>query len=541
MPAAPPVPTTKATFRLSPRFELVLFAVVTAALAQVYALATDHVWEDYFITFRHSRNLAEGKGLVYVSGEHVHGFTSPLGTLLPALLYRLAGSPSYVPSLWLFRFLSMAALAGGGLCVLRAFQQEDGKRNVAARFFFALFYACAIHLVVFATNGMETGFMLLFVGWGLYLTSCGNAARWPAMGLCWAGLLWTRPDGCVYIAAFALFAFLDKQTPRRATLAALGKATAVCTVLYLPWFAWAWWYYGSPVPHTVLAKSDVTNGPWARLLVVVGDLFHLFFANTFRAFAPIYPELGFAGWHRGTQAIATCLGVFAALYVFVPTQDRLGRLASGCFGFLCLYLSYLGFVYPWYLGPVTLFGLVAVTRGIPALTSAFRGEYPRWPILALALLGLVAWDRVSLFVETTRQMRAQQREIEINHRRALGLWLKANGKPSDTVFLEPAGYVGYFSEMRIADHMGLVSPDVVRLRRQGVVGFGEMIDALRPEWVVFRPDETRFVDPKSGFKDDYYLVRVFDASKALDRVSVPGKTYLTHDAVYWVFRRKDHR
>ena len=47
-----------------------------------YTLYTNHIWEDFFITFRHSQNLCEGKGLVYNEGERVHGFTSPLGVLL---------------------------------------------------------------------------------------------------------------------------------------------------------------------------------------------------------------------------------------------------------------------------------------------------------------------------------------------------------------------------------------------------------------------------------------------------------------------------
>src|SRR5947209_3469866 len=111
------------------RRELALFAFVAVTIAVLYSLITDHVWEDYFITFRHSRNLAEGNGLVYQPGERVHGFTSPLGTLLPAFLFWILRSDSYVPTLWLFRLLSIAAFAGGGLFVFKTFQQEDDGGN----------------------------------------------------------------------------------------------------------------------------------------------------------------------------------------------------------------------------------------------------------------------------------------------------------------------------------------------------------------------------------------------------------------------------
>ena len=60
-----------------------VLAAITVPLA--YILYTGHIWEDFFITFKFSRNFAEGRGLVYEDGVRVHGFTSPLGTLIPSL------------------------------------------------------------------------------------------------------------------------------------------------------------------------------------------------------------------------------------------------------------------------------------------------------------------------------------------------------------------------------------------------------------------------------------------------------------------------
>ena len=40
-----------------------------------FAAFTGHVWEDYWITYRASHNLATGQGLVYTPGEtaaHLH-------------------------------------------------------------------------------------------------------------------------------------------------------------------------------------------------------------------------------------------------------------------------------------------------------------------------------------------------------------------------------------------------------------------------------------------------------------------------------------
>ena len=83
---------------------LLLFAV-----GLVYAGYTQHAWEDYYITYRASKNLATGHGLTFTIGERVHSFTSPVGVLLPALANVLTGHRSDYVSLWIFRLMSIAA------------------------------------------------------------------------------------------------------------------------------------------------------------------------------------------------------------------------------------------------------------------------------------------------------------------------------------------------------------------------------------------------------------------------------------------------
>src|ERR1700756_5101902 len=103
------------------RLSVGCFTLMALAVPLAYSLYTNEIWEDFFITFRFSRNLCEGKGLVYNIGERVHGFTSPLGVLLPALTYWLTGKSSYVAALWAFRIISIAAFAGGCWWLIRAF------------------------------------------------------------------------------------------------------------------------------------------------------------------------------------------------------------------------------------------------------------------------------------------------------------------------------------------------------------------------------------------------------------------------------------
>src|SRR5438105_896963 len=60
-----------------------------------FVLYTNQIWEDFLIVYRHSENLANGHGLVYTVGERVHGYTSPLGALLPALFAWITQARSF--------------------------------------------------------------------------------------------------------------------------------------------------------------------------------------------------------------------------------------------------------------------------------------------------------------------------------------------------------------------------------------------------------------------------------------------------------------
>ncbi len=206
---------------------------------------------------------------------------------------------------------------------------------------FALFYIFDLKMVAFTTNGMETAFMLLFLGGAISLLVRDDPRPWLARGLCWGGLMWSRPDGCIYIAALSLADYLFRTGPRRSLLVSLLKSAGVCTVVYLPWFAFAWDYYGSPVPHTVIAKGQVEAGLLAHWSMVLSNFFVRFLEVGNAAFLPIYNwfeclslDHGIATWILHT--LARVASVFSITYFVFPVADRLGArlrcaLRSSCF------------------------------------------------------------------------------------------------------------------------------------------------------------------------------------------------------------------
>jgi hypothetical protein len=351
--------------------------------------------------------------------------------------------------------------------------------------------------------------------------------------------MWVRPDGCVYIAALSVATLAFGHGPRKETLIGLFRSAVVCTILYLPWFVWTWAYYGSPIPNTVLAKMNLEQGvtdhlgnplfnPVQRFVLAVGGVFR-----------PAY-SVQDTSWHWGIWEITTILGGFCACYWAAPGRDRLGRAASLAFALLCAYFASMAMVYPWYFPPVAVLGAIVLARGAFAIARAV----PRWPRvatrIAFGVLALLLAERAYLFALTCRQAAVGQECVEMGNRARIGLWLKEQiaAGAGNTVYLEPIGYVGYFSGAKILDWPGLVTPEVVRLRAEKHLGFYALPAVLCPDWVVLRPSEASEMMRQPFFKEQYTLEKVFDASPEIMQLAwLPGRVNLLFDATFLVYKR----
>jgi hypothetical protein len=521
-----------------------------------FAAYTQHVWEDYWITYRASHNLATGHGLVYTPGERLHTFTSPLGALLPAAFSWLTGNQHDLAALWLFRIASSAALGGALILLYLSLKTLPLQR---ASLWLALGLIALDNKVVdFSINGMETGLLLLFAALAIHGLLVEGPRQMLRIGAGWAGMMWTRPDSCVYIAALGLgsLLFLSRQKdgpgfPANAKRLLVGLL--VCVALYLPWVLWAWWYYGTPVPHTIVAKA-AAQPPLKPAVVVISLIkfpWRVMMANytSIRAtFLPSYAAYG--GWPTAYEIVASTLGSLAALVWLLPGVRPQTRLFSLVFFLGTFYLTaVLRYFAPWYLPLVALFGYL--TLGLVfdealCLTPRFgwnRGWLARLPrVLRVGAAGLIAGQLI-VTVCSAREMREQQTFIEDGLRRPIGLWLREHARtPHDSVMLEPLGYIGYYSGLKMLDYPGLASKEMVEARKRlGPGGQNRIYQELKPDWLVLRPREAKygtFVDV-NGLREDYELAQVFDASDKIQGVGwLPGRGYLQLDQTFLVFHRK---
>lgn len=531
-----------------------LVFIVVGCIAGLFAWHTGHVWEDYYITYRSSHNLATGHGLVFNHGDRLHTFTSPLGVLLPAAASRLVGNSSDAAALWLFRGLSILAFAGAASLLFAA----------ATNLRYPLIAACALvawlatdaKSVDFSINGMETGFLLLFFAysvWALFAPVPVSRRIWH-LGIAWSGLMWTRPDSFIYIGLFfGAFVIFNRPTETGATrtewLQLFARAAAVALACYLPWLLFAWLYYGSPVPHTIVAKASaaaprsfagfvnfLVHFPW-RVCKEYSVLRVLFL--------PSYPAFG--GWPGAGLAISGGVTATTVLLWIMPWLRTETRAASLALLGAIAYLTYFPpAVFPWYLCLPALLAFVALAGaaatalvGIRRLTKPRirRVLYATTGSLLVASLAASGWQ----LIQVARQVRLQQSIIEDGNRRQIGLWLHDHAAPGDTVMLEPLGYIGYFSGLKMLDVPGLSSREVVAAAGRVGRDWGDLAVALRPTWLVLRDSEISSIKEKHPRLLDvtYAPVRVFDVRQRVGELSVYGRPYLEFDARFTVFRRSD--
>ena len=422
-------------------FFLIFFSGIT------FALVTDHVWEDFYITYRSSKNLSTGNGLVFNPGERVHAFTSPLNVLVPAAFSFLTANHSDQAVIWLMRIVSLGLLAYSGL-LLFSIAGKVGLKKSASALLLGL-YATNTKIIDFSINGQETGFMLTFLALALHtLITRRENARWP-LAFSLAGLMWTRPDGFIYFGCIALgFLIFIREVSftdsRLALIKTFAQSAGMAGLMYLPWLLFAQIYYGTPVPHPLTAKGlDLSLDFFSvgrDLLYFIPSLFSGDTTAT-ATWGPVYHYFG--GWPDAVLWFAKILGIFAALYWLVPIKNCQARAISFAFMLNHFYLTHIASApAPWYVPNTAIHGILVIGHVFnDSLTGAQIINRQAFRPILRGLIGVLAAyiviNNTYVYAASAYQLRLQQSIIEENHRKQLGLWLKEHAQQGDSIFSNP--------------------------------------------------------------------------------------------------------
>jgi arabinofuranosyltransferase len=412
--------------------------------------------DDAFITFRYSRNLVQGLGLVYNPGEAVEGYSEFLWALILA-----AGEWVGLSPLILSRVLSVASAVVMVHFTTRLLAERVACSPVASHGA-ALFLGCLPPLGVWATGGLATLpftaaiTVLFFLTWG-----CDAPAKGWKLGLVASVATLLRADGAWWVAFTlgpAILIGLRRRRPAAWRPALVGAV--ISGAVFLAHVGWRVATYGDWLPNTARVKVGLSAYAAAR-----GANYVLHFLLTF-------------------PGVVLALGL-GALALGSPTRRLLpaGVLVAAT----AIYVVLVGgdfMAFDRFMVPMLPFTALVLGAGLGRMEERWGWRASAGGSLACAALVITpAWGLHPVPQDTRAAFSVRHNRQDVSRRRseleqwvnmdyqarewsALGKALALVSKPDDVLVYGAVGAIGWYSGLRLLDRNGLITPSVAKLPPQ---------------------------------------------------------------------------
>lgn len=396
----------------------------------IYVVFSHWAYDDPFITYRYAYNLAHGLGFVYNPSERILSTTTPLFTLLLVPFSLLNFDLSRVAV-----FFGAISISSGGL--LLWYLASSWKPALVGWAGIALYTTFPL---LYATLGSETPIYITFC-LGSFMFYARQRYNWTAVFCSLATL--TRPDGILVPLILAIdFLLRDRQSiPWKPVLLFLG--------LTLPWFIFAWLYFGSPIPVTLIAKQH--QG---------GMSISLPFARGFLYWARGYAQQ----WFYWVEATLAFLGFVYLLW----REHQWMPLISWT---ICYFIAYsiLGVSrYHWYYAPLLPGYVILVGIGGYAISAnlsfvrklSLVDNHSGDIVLTVSVIAAILVFSIGQGSSLLKLRNLPDKRVSIY--KDIGTWLTENTPPNALVGALEVGIIGYYSHRPMLDFAGLIQPDIAQ-------------------------------------------------------------------------------
>jgi hypothetical protein len=427
--------------------------VACAAVLVWHSLQFAFITDDAYISFVYARNFAEHGELVFNPGlDPVEGFTNFLWVVLLGVFMVLGASPELTSQLF------AAGFAIGTLAAVYHLMEElreDGGDPVwsyvpAALLALSSGYAC------WTSGGLETQMFTFWIALALYWYVRGD--REPRMlrraGVALALAAMTRPEALLVAAIVgahrvAIAAGRDRRwRPQRDELMCLAWFAA----LWVPYFAWRWWYYGYPLPNTAYVKAGDAPAEYVAKLHDAGRYYVWVWAKqTGMVYAaPVAVAGALLAGPRSRQFYFGALAVpLAAAYLFYTM--RVGGDFMGLHRFIM---------------PVFVLSAVTVVLGVRWASRAHR--IAGWVAASALVIGFGIQQNALTRKSMQWNNWGSDRGIDTpaylwvytHDRGVIGKHMRECFRDDDFSILGGAGAKPYYGRIRGVDVFGLVSEEI---------------------------------------------------------------------------------
>jgi hypothetical protein len=411
--------------------------------------------DDAYISFQYARNLADGEGLVFNTGEHVEGFSNLLWTLVLALAARLgAGIEGTATALSIAAALVSLFLIV--LLLLRTLESIESLKTADVRFIVVAFAMAAglfFPLGFFATSGMESTFHLMCLLAGVVLhvraDAEGSAKMHGLSLLFFLAVAVLRPEGVGFLVLNTAFLVIRRE--RLPGFVFLFAALAFTALFCVSWIKYT--YFGAWLPNTYFAKPPVAWGYFKPLYRGI-DFFVRFFGKSglvvLIPFALLVPRRGrpLRLW-RYLWALA----LYQAVFIVCAGADvlRFDRFTLPLF--------------PWLLALAAMGVAQAVANG----TAGARLLAKRLLIAGVIVIGLM--NGFQAYLAYSKYCIHDWMHSQVH--REIGSMLGRALPEGSSIVVNEVGAIRYTSDHTVIDMLGLTDETVAAIRHHSFLTYGE--------------------------------------------------------------------
>jgi hypothetical protein len=322
------------------------------------------------------------------------------------------------------------------------------------------------------SGGMETPLVILLmaVSWFTYVKK-----KITLTGIVTGLLLWTRID--LILWPIALWVIDYRSELRRGI-----QFVTWIGLTYIPWVIFSFFYFGSPIPHSGIAKF-IAHYPYGQIPVTA----HLL--RIIKRLGPV-SFLTFPGRFQGAAAVLTCVVCLCAGWRSITIVKNKKLIVLPLFALLDLVRIILmkATYSSRYLAPVLWTILIVCGLGLGEILELGEGKRRIFKYLLMAVMFVSLLTIITLGIQDAKIVREVQVFRNEKALKSIGIWINQNTQPDQTVQLEPLGYVGYYSDRYMLDVVGLITPQVVDLKQQGTVNPYQYLPILDPDIFVVHCD-----------------------------------------------------
>ncbi|MEE9554404.1 MAG: hypothetical protein V3W18_08920 [candidate division Zixibacteria bacterium] len=424
---------------------------LAVALRLIIFIFIPNIYEDAYITFRYAENLAVGNGFVYNLGERVLGTTTPFFGLLLAF-FKYFGVPCEISSL----AINLVSEGVTTFIIYTLLKGFSGDKIAAIP---ALLYVFSPSNISWSISGMETAFYTAIIALSFY-----NLIRKEYFWAMLFGVLSAiiRIDGLSVTAVVFIFVLINEKSIKSRTI-------LLPLLLFILWEAFLFQYFDALIPTTLQAKLNLYSAHQPSKYTALFHILQKFFVkgNYLSSFLS--------------------LAFISGIVIVVIKKIEWLALPSWFFTYFGAMSLANVHMHGWYYIP-PLFSYITIA----GITLLFLYEYvtkikpSAKPIIkGVFLSGIIAMSLITLIpkIQQIKDERGLTRVLT-----EIGVYLNRHTPEDATIYLEPIGFIGYFSKRYIFDESGLVSPQFIELSKleNNISTKAKKIALANPDYLLLR-------------------------------------------------------